>query len=482
MFGHDTFQGLFWFVRKQLGSALGAEDWPAWTAQPFSSAVHFATFSVFACLIALLGLVLRRPLAAEAAAWERRLAPFVRLFAAAGALGLLYAITRSPPHAFAGLIKRWDHLAMCTLAGAALHGLPRRARQWALAAISLYLLLLTGHDKALAIVLVTCAVSYGASRLRLSGGQQIALQVAVLGGVYLLAFALRPRDIGLALQFQGIYCWVWMRQVSFLVETRRGQPAGLADYVCYTIFYPPFYGAVEVYNEFAERNYGQVRRFDLRRVLGLLLLGQLYTTLSLSMRTTSSVVFDSASTPLLWWNLALLFLRSGLFVMGFWSTVEAVGLLYGIQLRPNYPGVIWCQNPAQFWRSWRATMTNWLIRYVYVPLGGNRHHQIRNIAAAFAVSTAWHLIGFPFLRLHVPPLIYVPTILWGALNASGVIGYVLWRRTGRRILPDGTPWLVRAAPKVVLTGLYGSFTLTLLGFDPDSIRSFAWFCRMLVGL
>ena len=60
-------------------------------------------------------------------------------------------------------------------------------------------------------------------------------------------------------------------------------------------------------------------------------------------------------------------------------------------------------------------MTNWLIRYVYIPLGGNRRHQIANIFAAFFVSTVWHCLGVVFLRPATWRADLVPIVTWGDL-------------------------------------------------------------------
>jgi len=190
-----------------------------------------------------------------------------------------------------------------------------------------------------------------------------------------------------------------------------------------------------------------------------------------------------AHTPLLvWFTVLVVFVRSALFIMGLWSTIEGVALLYGFRLRPNFAGILTAENPAQFWHAWRGTMTNWLVRYIYIPLGGNRRRQYRNIAAAFLVSTAWHWRGMFFFTLPPHPFDFAPITLWGALNACGVIGYVAVRRRGWQVLPASTPPAVRRGAKIVLTALLGTFTVTLLDFRPTTTAQFIPFLRALVGL
>jgi alginate O-acetyltransferase complex protein AlgI len=165
-----------------------------------------------------------------------------------------------------------------------------------------------------------------------------------------------------------------------------------------------------------------------------------------------------------------------------WATIEGVALLYGFQLRPNFAGILSCENPAQFWRSWRATMTNWLIHYVYIPLGGNRRHQLRNIFAAFAVSVAWHWMGIPFFTLTPRLWDFVPIGVWGLLNAAAVAGYISFHKRGWRVLPAVAPHALRRGTKILLTACVASFTVTLLNFRPQTMDFFVSFMRRLLDI
>ena len=158
-----------------------------------------------------------------------------------------------------------------------------------------------------------------------------------------------------------------LRHISFVVETRRGRPAGLGNYLCYLFFYPSFIGASEIYSEFHERNLsGGV--YDYRFAGYKIVTGQLLLWVALQFTLPFEQVIQIRQPLTLWLSVLASLLLSGLFVMGLWSTIEGLALLYGIRLRPNFPAVLTCTNPAEFWRAWRATMTNWLIHYVYIPL------------------------------------------------------------------------------------------------------------------
>jgi hypothetical protein len=123
-----------------------------------------------------------------------------------------------------------------------------------------------------------------------------------------------------------------------------------------------------------------------------------------------------------------------------------------------------------------------LVHYIYIPLGGNRRRQARNILAAFAVSTVWHWMGIPFFAQKFTVWDFAPILMWGPLNAAGVVGYVLFRKRGRQLLPARPPLLVRRGIKIFLTACLSTFTVTLLGFRPQNIQMLAPFLRHLVGL
>ncbi len=128
-------------------------------------------------------------------------------------------------------------------------------------------------------------------------------------------------------------------------------------------------------------------------------------------------------------------------------------------------------------------MTHWLIHHVYIPLGGNQRHRTRNIFAAFAVSTVWHLGGALFvLTPTASSMVFVPVVTWGLLNFLGVAAHSAWRRRW----PAGT-WLperslVGRSCKIVLTLCFGSFTTSVLGFPRDHIAEFPHVMCTLAGL
>ncbi|KNC97131.1 hypothetical protein, variant [Spizellomyces punctatus DAOM BR117] len=53
-------------------------------------------------------------------------------------------------------------------------------------------------------------------------------------------------------------------------------------------------------------------------------------------------------------------------------------------------------SAIEFWRSWHRSFNRWLVRYVYIPLGGQRYYAL-NIFPTFTFVAVWHDISLKLL-------------------------------------------------------------------------------------
>ncbi len=480
----DTLKGLLTPVNEHLRTILATQLSPKAVGM-LVGLVEVAEAALFVVALAwLCSRIAPRHGAGGDRSPQSRSWPLARLAAAALAGALLVTSVRFASPDLTSFFSRWDHLIFCAATGIALAGSGAATRRTVLTAVSLAFLVL--HLGRQPILLVAGGGLAGLAALHLTRDASTRT-AALVQAVVLLATASvcwfeRSQNALLALRLQGAFGFFLLRHISFVVESRRGMASGPGDYLCYMFFYTSFIGACETFNEFATRNLSGGGQYDYRAAATKIVLGHLYLWASFQIEITFDSVMLIENTWLLWGSAVVLFIRSSLFVMGMWSGIEGVALLYGVVLRPNFTGVLTSENPAQFWRAWRGTMTNWLIRYIYIPLGGNRRHQPINILAAFGVSTAWHAMGIPFFTGNARPMDFASVVAWGALNASAVIGYSYFRGTGRHILPAATPLLPRRLAKLALTACFASFTVTLLDFRPKTTDLFIPFVLRLVGL
>jgi len=482
----DLFAILLRPFDRWLIDALARAGWPPRAVEALVGLVHAVDAMVLVYLLAGGAMALRRaePHGSGTGSGYRYAVQAVSVGIALVAAGLFAWIVCRPSSGVAALVGRLDHLALCACAGHALSRLPIVARKWALGIGSVCILGQHMGWTTIEVVLGAALLGFGALRVRRWNGLRatICVQGAILAGAFLGIWVLRSSNLLMALSMQGLFAFVLLRHLSFVVETRRGRSDGLADYLCYMVFYPSCWGASEVYNEFYDRNLAGPGRYDYRSAVWYVVSGsvQIWAALLLPVSFEAAVHIEHTAT--LWLTVLLLFVRSSLFIMGLWAIITACACLYGIELRPNFAGILWCENPSQFWHSWRGTMTRWLIQYVYVPLGGNRRLQTRNIAAAFVASTLWHCMGVPFLSPQAVGWGCAPIILWGVINAVGVIAFASVRRHGWSLVPAPVPAALRRGAKIFLTACLGTFTVTLLGFGPTTIEYFVSFLRTLVGL
>jgi D-alanyl-lipoteichoic acid acyltransferase DltB (MBOAT superfamily) len=103
-------------------------------------------------------------------------------------------------------------------------------------------------------------------------------------------------------------------------------------------------------------------------------------------------------------------------------TDMAIGsaLLFNIRLPANFNSPYKALNIQDFWQRWHITLGRFLRDYIYIPLGGNRHGNIKtsiNILITFFIAGLWHGAGWTF-------------ILWGCLHGLAIVVYRLWKMFG----------------------------------------------------
>ncbi len=91
----------------------------------------------------------------------------------------------------------------------------------------------------------------------------------------------------------------------------------------------------------------------------------------------------------------------------------AVGLarMFNIDIPGNFDSPYKASDITQFWRRWHITLTRFLTKYIYIPLGGIRKCALRkavNILVVFLISGLWHGASWTF-------------VIWGLLHGLAMI-------------------------------------------------------------
>lgn len=77
-----------------------------------------------------------------------------------------------------------------------------------------------------------------------------------------------------------------------------------------------------------------------------------------------------------------------------------IGFLLGLRLDLNFRTPYLSANPAEFWRRWHITLSQWIRDYIFIPLGGSRVASWRiyvNLIAAMTISGLWHGAAWTFI-------------------------------------------------------------------------------------
>ena len=136
-----------------------------------------------------------------------------------------------------------------------------------------------------------------------------------------------------------------------------------------------------------------------------------------------------------------------------------LGRIFGLTFPEHFEHPYSSTSMREFWRRWHISLSTWFLRYLYIPLGGNRLGRRRtaiNRAIVFFCCGLWHGASWTF-------------VVWGLLHGAALLfeEYVDVRR------------LPRAVAHVVVVLFVG---LTFVVFRADTIAQAAGHIRaMLLG-
>lgn len=93
---------------------------------------------------------------------------------------------------------------------------------------------------------------------------------------------------------------------------------------------------------------------------------------------------------------------------GYSDMAIGLGQSVGFHFPENFNHPYTCTSMTDFWRRWHMSLGSFFRDYVYIPMGGNRRHQILNIMTVWFLTGMWHGASWNF-------------ILWGLY-----FGFIIW--------------------------------------------------------
>ena len=165
----------------------------------------------------------------------------------------------------------------------------------------------------------------------------------------------------------------------------------------------------------------------------------------------NTIGFESISCPLAWMGIAAYSFQIYFDFYGYSLMAKGLGRIMGFAFPDNFRHPYLARSMTEFWRRWHMTLGGWFREYVYIPLGGNRHHPYRNLFLVWMLTGLWHGASWNF-------------VLWGFV----LFVLILLEKCGLGKLFDRLPvlghlymlfaipltWLVFAVPDPGQTAVY----------------------------
>ncbi|OOR93517.1 membrane-bound O-acyltransferase family protein [Moraxella caviae] len=82
---------------------------------------------------------------------------------------------------------------------------------------------------------------------------------------------------------------------------------------------------------------------------------------------------------------------------GYSDMALGLGRMFGFRYHENFRHPYIAKSITDFWRRWHISLSSFFKDYVYIPLGGNRYRQVRNIMIVWMLTGFWHGASWNFV-------------------------------------------------------------------------------------
>lgn len=104
---------------------------------------------------------------------------------------------------------------------------------------------------------------------------------------------------------------------------------------------------------------------------------------------------------------------------GYSEMAIGLALMFNLKMPVNFNSPYQALSIIDFWRRWHMTLGLWVKNYLYIPMGGNRHGEVKkmcNLFVSMLIIGLWHGAGWTF-------------IIWGGLHGMLLMINHAWRKT-----------------------------------------------------
>ena len=98
-----------------------------------------------------------------------------------------------------------------------------------------------------------------------------------------------------------------------------------------------------------------------------------------------------------WFGITLFALQIYFDFSGYSDMAIGLGKMFGFNYKENFNYPYMARSATDFWRRWHISLGSFFRDYVYIPLGGNRTMQVRNLFIVWFLTGLWHGASWNFV-------------------------------------------------------------------------------------
>ena len=206
------------------------------------------------------------------------------------------------------------------------------------------------------------------------------------------------------------------QSITYTLDVYRGTtpPSDkLTDYVLYIMMFPQLIaGPIVNYNSVAAQLVERTSTMEdrvvgfYRFVIGLGKKVLIANTLAAYADQVFAMNYGDLATGTAWIGILSYTFQIYFDFSGYSDMAIGLGKMMGFRFPENFNDPYTSRSVTEFWKRWHMTLGNFIMNYLYIPLGGNRKGKGRmyfNLWLCFLLSGLWHGASWNF-------------VLWGAFH------------------------------------------------------------------
>ena len=233
------------------------------------------------------------------------------------------------------------------------------------------------------------------------------------------------------------------QSITYTIDVYRGTTPPskkLTDYVLYIMMFPQLIaGPIVNYNSVAAQLVERTSTMEdrvvgfYRFIIGLGKKVLIANTLAAYADQVFAMNYADLATSTAWIGILSYTFQIYFDFSGYSDMAIGLGKMMGFKFPENFNDPYTSRSVTEFWKRWHMTLGNFIMNYLYIPLGGNRKGKGRmylNLWLCFLLSGLWHGASWTF-------------VLWGAFHGLFICADKLFLKD---LLKKAGKW-----PAVILT-------------------------------